>query len=322
MKPEEIRVMAAAGYVIVAGNDSPADCSGRETQQGTYYAAVELLERLGVRWLWPAKSGEVVPKRPTVSAGSLDYAFAPPLMQRQMRFTVRGGEFRYGVNLAAADLEPGDWPRHMRLGYSRRTGMGHTFGDWYEKYFKTHPEYFAVGEDGKSYGWLNNLSRSKLCISNPGVEEEVVRLARAHYASCGRPQATFFSLSPTDNQSGHCMCPNCRKLDALDGPEETWNFNTGEGGRTRTLVRYVSLSDRYLTFWNRIAERLETEAPGLLFGGIAYGVYRQPPLHTRAHRNVMVGYVGWRLHQRCRPALGFEGMGWLGRACIEAHVSP
>lgn len=85
---------------------------------------------------------------------------------------------------------------------------------------------------------------------------------------------------------------NCRKLDALDGPEETWNFNTGEGGRTRTPVRYVSLTDRYLTFWNRIAERMEAEAPGLLFGGIAYGVYRHPPLHTQAHRNLVIGYVG------------------------------
>ncbi|MFB3826628.1 MAG: DUF4838 domain-containing protein [Bryobacteraceae bacterium] len=294
LRPEEIRVVAAPGYVIVAGNDSPADDMGREPQQGSYFAAVELLERLGVRWLWPGKSGEVVPRRATVSVAPFEYAFFPRVTQRRLRFGPdRGaGQARYGIKLADAGLDWGEWPRHMRLGYSRRIGAGHAFGDWYEKYFKEHPEYFAVGEDGKSFGWLSNVQRSKLCVSNPGVLEQVVKLARDYYSRSRIPQATCFSVSPTDSQAGHCMCPNCRKMDALDGPKEEWNFNTGEGGRNRSVVRHVSLTDRYLTFWNRVAERLEKECPHLLLSGIAYGVYRHPPLHTRAHKNLVITYVG------------------------------
>lgn len=295
LKPEEIRLVVTPTYVIAAGNEGPAGDAGRETQQGTSFAVLELLERLGVRWLWPGQSGEVIPNSATVSIAPLNYAFTPPLVQRHLRFGPAGkggGEFRYGVRVSQAGLDWGDWPRHMRLGGSRKITAGHNFGDWYAKYFKEHPEYFAVGEDGKSYGWMNDVSRSKSCVSNPGVLEQVVKQAEAYYETCANPLAASFSLSPTDNQAGYCMCENCRKLDAMDGPKVTWNFNTGEGGRTRTLVHHVSLTDRYVTFWNRVAERLEQKCPDLLFGSIAYGVYRHPPLHVAAHKNLVMAYVG------------------------------
>ena len=295
LKPEEIRLVVTPTYVIAAGNEGPASDAGRETQQGSYFAVVELLERLGVRWLWPGESGEVISKTATVSIGPLNYAFTPPLVQRHLRFGPvgrGGGEFRYGVKVSQAGLDWGDWPQHMRLGGSRKISAGHNFGDWYDKFFKEHPEYFAVGEDGKSHGWLNDVGRSKLCVSNPGVLEQVVKQAEAYYEACANPLAASFSLSPTDNQAGHCMCENCRKLDALDGPKVTWNFNTGAGGQTRTLVHHVSLTDRYVTFWNRVAERLEQKCPHLLFGSIAYGVYRHPPLHVAAHKNLVMAYVG------------------------------
>ncbi|MGH8021421.1 MAG: DUF4838 domain-containing protein [Opitutaceae bacterium] len=53
------------------------------------------------------------------------------------------------------------------------------------------------------------------------------------------------------------------------------------------------MSDRYTTFWNQVAERLEDKAPGMSLGSLAYSVYRARPLDVKKlHPNLAIGYVG------------------------------
>src|SRR5204863_10082785 len=47
-----------------------------------YYAAAELLHRWGCRWYLPTEIGECVPRRPRLTVGELDYAYAPPFEVR------------------------------------------------------------------------------------------------------------------------------------------------------------------------------------------------------------------------------------------------
>jgi predicted esterase YcpF (UPF0227 family) len=320
LKPEEIRVVVEPSWVILLGNEASNDPEGSSTQWGTYYAVVEFLERLGVRWLWPGEIGEVIPRSAELVVPCYSYCYVPKLFQRHLRFqppaqSAQLGEFLYQASIEKDGLGAGDWPEKMRLGHSRPIRATHSFGEWYERYFKAHPEYFATDEDGKSHGGNRNTQRLKQCLSNPGVQGQVVDLAVAYHEHCRLPQLAMYSLSPNDGQ-GHCLCPNCRAQDVPGAPPVEWNWDWQDaaGNWHRKIVKHVSLSDRHVNFWNQIAQRAEKQRPGLLFGAYAYGVYRDPPLRTDVHPNVVIGYVGMSYENEAVRRAGLEQWdGWARR---------
>lgn len=294
LKPEEVVVIATDQHVIVLGNEGPAGPSRKDIQQGTIFAAVSLLEQLGCRWLWPDPSGHVIPKTTNVVLPNGEYRHAPKVVDRGMRLQVGMASFFPNV-IAKFDRKPHeyplhDWPIYARLGGSRDIRAGHSFGNWYERFFKTHPEYFATAPDG-GFSWLHIPDRAKLCVSNPGVLEQVVADAKAAYQAADNKNNVTYSVMPNDGQ-GFCCCPNCRAMDNPNGRKESWLIYNNKTKKTETFT-HVSLSDRYTKFWNKIAERLEKEAPGLTLGTCAYSVYRAKPLDVqRLHPSLAVGYVG------------------------------
>lgn len=294
LKPEEIVLMSTDDHVIVLGNEGPAGPRKEDVQQGTMFAAVELLERLGVRWLWPDPTGHVIPKTADVTLENLDYRHAPKVYDRGMRMQVGMGDFWPNV-IAKFDRQPGradlhDWPLYLRLGGSRRISATHSFGDWYERFFKTHPEYFARGPDG-GFSWLHIPERAKLCVSNPDVLEQVVADAKTFYQAADNPTSATYSLTPNDGH-GFCLCPNCQAMDNMAGRKESWNVYNNRTGKPE-MTTHVSLSDRYTKFWNKVAGRLEKETPGMNLGSLAYSAYRAVPLDVKKlHPNLAIGYVG------------------------------
>jgi hypothetical protein len=294
LRPEEVVLVVTDEHVLVLGNEGPAGPRKQDVQQGTMFAAVELLYRLGVRWLWPDPTGHVIPKTPDVMLENIHYRHAPRVYDRGMRLQVGMGNFHSNV-VAKYDRQPGrvdlhDWPLFLRLGGSRQFSAGHSFGDWYKRFFQTHPEYFARGPDG-GFSWLHIPERAKLCVSNPAVLEQVVADAKAAYRAADNPAAATFSIMPNDGQ-GFCLCPACRAMDPAAGRPVSWNTYNSKTGKSE-MMTHVSLSDRYATFWNKVAERLEKEAPGLTLGTCAYSVYRVRPLEVKKmHPNLAIGYVG------------------------------
>jgi hypothetical protein len=313
LKPEEIVLIATDQHVIVLGNEGPAGPRRQDIQQGTLFAAFELLHRLGVRWLWPDPTGHVIPRTPDVALERIAYRHAPKVLDRGMRLQVGMNTFWPNV-IAKYDRQPGraplhEWPLYLRLGGSRSIKAGHSFGSWYKRFFESNPDYFARGPDG-GHSWLHIRDRAKICVSNPAVLEQVVADAKAMYRAADNPRSTTFALTPNDGH-GFCLCPNCKAMDHPNGRPESWNVYNNKTGRTEVMT-HVSLSDRYTTFWNRVAERLEKETPGMTLGSLAYSVYRAKPIDVKKlHPNLAIGYVGGGYtNTRQREVLLQDWQGW------------
>ena len=124
-----------------------------------------------------------------------------------------------------------------------------------ERWFESHPEYFALGSDGKR-------DRGALCLSHP----EVIRLlARgALDALDADPQAAIVSVSQNDNPR-YCHCPGCQAI------------AREEGSQAGPLIRAV----------NAVAAEVAARYPDALVDTLAY-MYSRKPCKTKPAGNVIV----------------------------------
>jgi hypothetical protein len=57
------------------------------------------------------------------------------------------------------------------------------------------------------HSWLHIPDRAKICVSNPGVLEQIVADAKKVYQAADNPRNTNFSLTPNGGH-GFCLCVN------------------------------------------------------------------------------------------------------------------
>ncbi len=285
--------------VVLAGREN--ETRPGDTEMGTQWAVSTFCEEvLGVRWLWPGELGTVIPKRRTIVVAEVERSGAPAIAQRKMRDALgrKSQKLQRAIDsakpdwkkIAAMKKQSQAWFRHMKLGSTLNLQYGHAFTRWWERFSKTHPEYFAMHLDGSRI-WptvLGGYDRVKLCVSNPAVVEQVVRDAQEFFARY--PYMDSISASPNDNAyNGHCMCSQCKALDAPEA-KKVILYSVRDGKRVE--FEYPALTDRYVHFYNAVAERLEKVAPGKLVGGYAYGAWRAPPVREKVRENVFIGFVG------------------------------
>lgn len=288
-------------------------------------AVVRLLEELGCRYLWPGEIGKVMPRRSTITVSELDIRFTPPIGQRNIRFVAgiaRGyadgakylgfspeqyRDFRAAAMKTTAEYDWGAW---NGLGGNLGIAGGHSGtglrGGW-EEHSKTHPEWFSQQPDG-SRDQSKAGERWQVCVSNPQLAEHVA--ADIIKRLDGKAQPAI-SLSPNDGgYSNFCMCEACRKLDPPEGPKIRMLVFPKPGEGTRIEKDYVSLTDRYLHYWNMIAERVTKVVPEQLFVVDAYSYYSDPPVRLKPHPNLVVRYVpnetkGWAGWQAAGAKRGY-----------------
>ena len=303
--PEEILFAANASHLVIAGRDrwdpnclslptnliesgtsSGPGASGKmvpgiQLEYGTANAVYEFLhQHLGVRWLWP---GEVeVPEQSTIAFPPFTYRYHPQMRARMQFFwhLSRGRS-------SAPGNEESNWYRynHLQLDSLQTFAGEHGFSDWWDRFGKTHPEYFALQPDGTRSGGPGPSIYAKICESNPAVWEQWLKDVDKRLEL--NPTQVAFSAAANDSWSeGHCVCERCRAWDAASAPRRMFHWQG-------VKEEHAALADRQVRFANTLARKLKERYPGrqLYVSILAYGLSRPAPISVKPDDNVIVGSV-------------------------------
>ncbi len=257
-KPEEGR------YVIT---DKAAYFFGDPRRnQGISHAVYTFLdEALGVRW--PSPDHITVVKRNPVTVSKTEGKFIPVLNIRGIR-----GQ--------------GIWNRRMRMGTHNPPQYGHAFTKWWEKYGKTHPEYFALNNGRRIPTSLGNRSGDiaqamadkrlgriiALCVSNEKVWDKII----ADWKAAGMPEYVNICENDAPDQLS-CHCENCMKLDVLT-PEQQKDWTH-------------ALADRYVYFANEVLKRAKKYRKDVKVSMYAYNASQDAPKREKLADEVVIGVV-------------------------------
>jgi hypothetical protein len=272
-KPEEILIACNGRHLLVAGRDRIT--GSNQTEFGTANAVYTFLQKdLGVRWLWPGELGEDFVRRDKISLSPSEYRFHPQFRTRLMY---------YPRERAKADVNTW-WDVCQRCRGSAELPPSHSFQDWWELYHETHPDYFALLQNGKRAlpedGSEKSKKSVKLCVSNPRVAAQW--LDNAEKTLKQNPHQATAGAFPNDG-GGWCFCERCKAWDNPNGPKVMYGD-----------LEYVMLTDRYVKFWNILARGLKERFPDreIFVGTGAYSKYRTPPVAEILEPNILVLYVG------------------------------
>jgi hypothetical protein len=293
--PEEILIAANDDQLVIAGRDrwdpdhlevqlGRRTINGVQQEYGTVNAVYTFLQDyLDVRWLWPGELGEDIRHVDTLSFDPFRYRYHP-------QFRARAGVFIiYMLNRKHPGYE---WARFQRAQLdSLDISGGHGFTDWWQRFYKDHPEYFALQPDGSRGTWPGPLTGFrpgiyvKTCKNNPGVWTQWLNDVETQLEK--NPNQQVFNAAANDGAyEGYCICERCRSWDNPDAPRMLF--------RWRGLAKeYVSMSDRHVTFANHLGRMLKQRYPDKDYyvSILAYGNSTLPPVAAVPDDNVLVASV-------------------------------
>lgn len=234
---------------------------------GTLNATYDFLERYcNVRWYAPGEIGLVYPETRTLIAKGNDLRRKPDMAYRW----IAGGSLLMPTpkdNVPARDDHI--WKLRNRLGGTPMT-ISHSFYGYYDRFLKTHPDWFAQGYTGQP---------PQMCYTNPEFIAQVVQDARDYFDGKGaKPGAAasgdIFGLVPMDNSSW-CKCPRCQ-AELNRAEEKNEQFNNGQA------------SDYIFNFTNKVAREVAKTHPHKWIGQLAYSTYAYYPVKVKPEKNVAV----------------------------------
>ena len=269
-------IRTAGGRVFVAGVDgmaNPRRAGVTSYERGTMLGTYAFLEDYaGCRFYFPGELGEVVPRRREVSVPPTDRTETPDFLIR--RYYNGDGEW-FGGKEEKENGKRLNWLRVRASTTSIPCCHGTAYMKFVERFSKTHPEYFALREDGTrcfTYTGSPSSRNGQLCFSS-GIRDEIVEECVRRFKA-GRK---YVDIMPNDSMP-RCMCEKCEaaysKTDRqCYASELIWGY-----------TRYVA---------NRLIERGQ---PGIVTQ-MAYGQYRRiPDIDIPTNVYVMVAETGpWSL---------------------------
>ena len=265
--PDSWRSQLKEGFLEIAGVDGPGEETDTCNPAGTLFGVYAYLQNsLGVRWLWPGEEGETIPRRTELSLEAME----PAEFRHQLKTA--------GPNLGAKDPELFRWYRRvMNYRENQRTVhagklQGHAFVAWPAKYGKEHPEWFSLIK-----GKRNTSDRTTLCVSNPGLQDEIVRCWYEFQSKSDRPLAV--NIKENDYQM-RCQCETCR---SWDGPDDR--------GPTGRYAAYKNVSERYCRFAMEVWKRASKLRPDAQVSFFAYHGNVYAPRKVKLNDHCLVALV-------------------------------
>lgn len=280
---------------------------------GLSHAVTYFLEALGVRYIWPGKSGKVIPKRFPLVMPDITLDYVPDIRARGMRGGDEIGKkamegSRTQAGLRRFGIDPEVWRNAFNAARIDREGnrdffrwhgicdnddwkgaytdsrspwkWGHYFKDFWIRYGKTHPEWFALQMSGSRFQKLGGRpERPTLCLSNKELAKETARRLAEQLDEYPWKKAWTVGL-PDGGAMQDCMCPKCRALDPKNSVREDWVFYNPKTAQ-REKYTYVPITDRYVTFMNRVMAELRVLRPGKELTFYAYNHYTMPPIAVK-----------------------------------------
>lgn len=335
LAPEEARWRITSEGVWLYGDDrvnqpaaSPlATAVLYANRTGSLFAVYEFLERcFGIRWLEPGDAGIAYRKMDSFTLPYGSGNWQPAMQQRHIRPAYRDAGDPDGIDLRQTSLATGNvparfimksetflqrrddeqvWHRRMRMGNPEPFTYGHAFTQWWYRYGKTHPEFFALNRQGKREPSPEIMQgapeRIKMCVSNPDLVREVVR---QHFAAHGGPV-----INACENDSrGFCRCEQCLAWDALRPGEEKLD------------VDERPLTDRYLRFINAVEAEAKKYDPKARTVFYAYSQYKSPPRREKVGDGVIVFFITSHFNSDAELQAYYDA--WKQAGAKEAYLRP
>ncbi len=213
----------------------------RDRGEGTLFGVYELLEQLGFRWYIPGDLGRVVPEG---DSAMLDIQVETQAPSMDLRLLQPWQIAREG------------WIARQRLGGERRSTGRHGIPPFSNRrtarpIFENNPEYFALIDGERRL--------RQICPSNPEVLQLVVELIRKNHDPTS--ERFYIGMGPNDG-THYCECEDCR---ALDGDVYDPFYDT------------ISVTGRYIWFFNQLLDALEDDYPNLHIVWYVYAMHMMPP---------------------------------------------
>jgi len=278
---EESVISVEENRVRIVGGKLPSIQSTKNRtfvrDRGTLYGVYNFLDDLGVRWYRPEPWGEHVPRRQDIvleqgttrdkpgyqyrTGMNIQRWWPDRTEEHKQQMPVWAVRNRQNVNIGGA-----------KYGGSYQLWLPHAYSTFMHpgKYFKTHPEYFALVNGQRA-------QKGQPCMSNSEVQrifaENVIAYAKTE------PHIEGISLTPNDSDL-FCECEPCR---AMDAP-----LVLARNGRIKRLGN-ASMGNRVATFNNIIAKKVGQELPGVWLSWLAYAWHSEVPTKlTKLEPNTMV----------------------------------
>jgi len=285
MKHNHARVVGDNEKLIITGNDRGNNLGALLVEtSGTLFAVYDILENSnGVRWLFPGKAGEIIPRSETFNFEGGDW-----ISKTKLRFFFWRQQWGNMAN----------WPnRKMASNYMHNETIWlvrhrsnrdlseqhypHGFEKWPAKYLQSNPEFFNLLPDGTRRSdptyWGGQLHLISMCTSNQSFREQIVKDWIANFDP-GKPR---INLKANDT-SWKCVCEACLADDESDIPSEerftraAAKFAKSERSWSKELG---STTERMIKFFKAVQEIADTMAPekNARFSGLIYANASQPP---------------------------------------------